>query len=192
MCDQQDFGFDKQKVSIRGGRPVNALPTGRRRATKEATAYSKATVQPLLHAKHSNVLCKGWAGGEHREGLSHEGHLKHTQTKAGPALSDALWCPPISFLCECLRWKSMTNMHGLAESSYTCRVLSDDHDLNLMLHLSWLLPALIRFGKSPCRNYKVCWVHVSRHTNFFPTQQFQLKLWHIFFMRNLLPSFSFQ
>lgn len=38
---------------------VNALQTGRRRATKKATAYSKATVQLLSHAKHSNVLCKG-------------------------------------------------------------------------------------------------------------------------------------
>lgn len=80
----QDFGFDKRGVSVRSGgpgRPVNALPTGRRRATKEAMAYSKATVQLLSHAKHSNVLCKGWAGRELREGLSHEGHLKHTQTK---------------------------------------------------------------------------------------------------------------
>lgn len=56
------FGFDKQEVSFGGGGAagaVNALPTGRRRATKEATAYSKATVQLLSHAKHSNVLCKG-------------------------------------------------------------------------------------------------------------------------------------
>lgn len=63
---------------------VNALPTGRRRATKEATAYSKATAQLLSHAKHSNVLCKGWADRELREGLSHEGHLKHRQTKLEP------------------------------------------------------------------------------------------------------------
>lgn len=60
LFDQQDLGFDEQEVSIKGGeRPVNALPTGRRRATKEAMAYSKATVQLLSHAKHSNVLCKG-------------------------------------------------------------------------------------------------------------------------------------
>lgn len=63
---------------------VNALQTGRRRATKKATAYSKATVQLLSHAKHSNVLCKGWAGGELRVDLSQASHLKHTQTKLKP------------------------------------------------------------------------------------------------------------
>lgn len=61
-CLVQDFGFDKQGVGISREGPVNALPTGRKRATKEATAYSKATVQPRSHTKHSNVLCKGWAG----------------------------------------------------------------------------------------------------------------------------------
>lgn len=78
------FGCNKQEVSIRWGWGVGLLmlyQTGRRRATKEATAYSKATVQPLSHAKHSFVLCKGWASREQPEGLSHEGHLKHTQTK---------------------------------------------------------------------------------------------------------------
>lgn len=98
----QDFGFDKREVSVRRGCPgrsVNALPTGRRRATKEARAYSKATVQLLSHAKHSNVLCKGWAGRELREGLSHEGHLKHTQTKAQAAPSDAARPPSIWMLC---------------------------------------------------------------------------------------------
>lgn len=44
-------------VVVVGG--VNALQTGRRRATMKATAYSKAAVQLLSHAKHSNVLCKG-------------------------------------------------------------------------------------------------------------------------------------
>lgn len=52
------------EVIVAGGRgrragAVNALQTGRRRATKKATAYSKATVQLLSHAKHSNALCKG-------------------------------------------------------------------------------------------------------------------------------------
>ena len=60
---------------------VNALLTGTWRATKGATAHSKATVQPLLHAKHSSVLCKGCTGMEHDEGLPLENHLKHTQTK---------------------------------------------------------------------------------------------------------------
>lgn len=53
------------EVIVAGGRgrrsagAVNALQTGRRRATKKATAYSKATVQLLSHAEHSNALCKG-------------------------------------------------------------------------------------------------------------------------------------
>lgn len=99
------------------GGTVNALPTGRRGATKEATAYSKATVQLLSHAKHSSVLCKGWAGRELREGLSHEGHLKHTD-KARTTLSDAPRRPPIlnAFLCVLLWWESVTKMPGLAES----------------------------------------------------------------------------
>lgn len=77
LAGRRDFGFDEQ-----GGqweeRPVNALLRGRRRVTKESAAYSEATVQTLRHAKHSNVLCKGWDGRELPRGLSHDGHLKHT------------------------------------------------------------------------------------------------------------------
>lgn len=63
---------------------VNALQTHRRRATKKATAYSKATVQLFSHAKHSKALCKGWVDWELRVDLSQASHLKHTQTKLGP------------------------------------------------------------------------------------------------------------
>lgn len=77
---------------------VNALQTGRRRATKKATAYSKATVQLLSHAKHSNVLCKGWADGELRVDLSQASHLKHTQTIPLPQMLHYLH----SFVCASL------------------------------------------------------------------------------------------
>ena len=69
-------------------------------------AYSKATVQPLRHAKHSNMLCKGCTGTEHQEGLPHENHLKHTQTKAPAALSHAprpLFLNTLVCVCVCVR-----------------------------------------------------------------------------------------
>lgn len=122
---QQDFGLDKQEIGGVGG--VNALQTGRRRATKKATAYSKATVQLLSHAKHSNVLCKGWAGRELREDLSQVSHLKHTQTKLGPL---------------CLMHHAAANLNAfvwIAVSDWNARinkslntlwcVLLNDHDL---------------------------------------------------------------
>lgn len=83
------LGFDKRGGHCcpgegSAGSATNALQTGRRRATKKATAYSKATVQLLSHAKHSNALCKGWAGEELLVDLSQASHLGHTQTKLGP------------------------------------------------------------------------------------------------------------
>lgn len=64
VCSAGFWVLISGEVIVAGGRgrragAVNALQTGRRRATKKATAYSKATVQLLSHAKHSNVLCKG-------------------------------------------------------------------------------------------------------------------------------------
>lgn len=95
------------------GRAVNALQAGRRRATKEATAYSKAAVQLLSHAKHSNVLCKGWADTELRvDRFICVSHLKHSQTKLGRL------CPmraTISMLVcvNCCGDKSLTKMPEL-------------------------------------------------------------------------------
>lgn len=90
------------EVIVAGGRgrqagAVNALQTGRRRATKKATAYSKATVQLLSHTKHSNALCKVRAGEELRVDLSQTSHLRHTQTKLGP--HPLMPCEHHSFVC---------------------------------------------------------------------------------------------
>lgn len=126
MSVQQDFGFDKQEIGGVGG--VNALQTGRRRATKKATAYSKATVQLLSHAKHSNVLCKGWAGRELREDLSQVSHLKHTQTKLGPLC--LMHHGAANFLCELLWWEKSDWNARINKSLNTLRcVLLNDYDL---------------------------------------------------------------
>lgn len=124
--------ISRRSESGEGGGSVNALPTGRRRATKEATAHSKATVQPLSHAKHSNELCKGCGGREQPQGLSHEGHLKHTDQNLKRAACCTLVSTYSSGFFEFYYGEKLsgTKMHGLA----TCRFFSDSHDLYLLPH----------------------------------------------------------